>query len=114
MSENASRLKKLERNSTSTDRSKARISRDPVAFARSLGFEPDPWQRDLLTSTDERVILNCSRQSGKSTSVAILALHHALTTPGSVVLILSVAAAVRAAFRKDKHLLSQARLAGRQ
>jgi predicted phage terminase large subunit-like protein len=54
-----------------------------------LGFEPDPWQRDLLISTDERVILNCSRQSGKSTAVAILALHHALTTPSSVVLIIS-------------------------
>jgi predicted phage terminase large subunit-like protein len=60
-----------------------------VAFARLLGIEPDQWQRDLLTLTDERVILNCCRQSGKTTIVAVLALHHALTNPKSLVLIFS-------------------------
>jgi len=54
-----------------------------------LGIEPDPWQCDLLNATEERIILNCARQSGKSTIVAILALHHALLNPGSLVLILS-------------------------
>jgi predicted phage terminase large subunit-like protein len=54
-----------------------------------LNIEPDPWQRDLLISRDERVIINCSRQSGKSTIVAILALHHALLNPGAVVAIVS-------------------------
>jgi predicted phage terminase large subunit-like protein len=48
-----------------------------------------PRQCDLLTATDKYIILNCSRQSGKSTIVAILALHHALTTPGARVLIVS-------------------------
>jgi predicted phage terminase large subunit-like protein len=62
---------------------------DPVTFARQLNIDPDPWQRKLLTSTDEYVILNCSRQSGKSTIVAILALHHALLNPDSLILILS-------------------------
>jgi predicted phage terminase large subunit-like protein len=54
-----------------------------------LGIEPDPWQRDLLTSTDKRVILNCCRQSGKTTTVAISAFHYALTHPESLVLIVS-------------------------
>jgi hypothetical protein len=62
---------------------------DPVKFCQSLGLEPDPWQRDLLLSSEPRIILNCSRQSGKSTITAILALHHALNNPHSLVLILS-------------------------
>jgi phage FluMu gp28-like protein len=37
------------------------------------------------------VLLNCSRQSGKSTMSALLALHTALTEPGSLVLALAPA-----------------------
>jgi len=62
---------------------------DPTRFARTLDIDPDPWQRDLLLSTEKRIILNCSRQSGKSTITAILALHHALNAPGSLTLVLS-------------------------
>lgn len=40
-----------------------------------LGYHPDPWQADLLQSRDAKIILNCSRQSGKSTTCAALALH---------------------------------------
>jgi hypothetical protein len=62
---------------------------NPIKFAESLGIDPDPWQRELLLSTRKRVILNCSRQSGKSTITAVLALHHALNYPGALVLVLS-------------------------
>ena len=63
---------------------------NPVKFAQSsLGLDPDPWQRELLLSSEKRTILNCSRQSGKSTITAILALHHALNDPGALVLVLS-------------------------
>lgn len=65
------------------------LALNPIKFAQSLGLDPDPWQRDLLLSAESRVILNCSRQSGKSTITAILALHHALNNSGSLVLILS-------------------------
>jgi phage terminase large subunit-like protein len=34
-------------------------------------------------------MLNCSRQSGKSTITAILALHHALNNPRALLLVLS-------------------------
>lgn len=61
----------------------------PVKFAQSLGIEPDPWQADLLLSAKKRIILNCSRQSGKSTITAILALHHALNNLRALVLVLS-------------------------
>lgn len=68
-----------------------RLAYDRVAFASSLGIHPDDWQRDLLRSSSGRILLNCSRQSGKSTVSAILALHRALYYPGSLVLVLAPA-----------------------
>ena len=68
-----------------------RLALDRVAFARSLGLEPDPWQEDLLRSTSDRVLLNCCRQSGKSTMSGIIALHRALYHPGSLILCLAPA-----------------------
>src|SRR5215203_1658010 len=67
------------------------VGLDRVSFARSLGIEPDGWQADLLRSTSDRVLLNCSRQSGKSTISALIALHRALYYPGSLVLCLAPA-----------------------
>ena len=64
---------------------------DRVAFARSIGVEPDVWQGDLLRSSSERILLNCCRQSGKSTTAALIALHRSLYHPGSLVLILAPA-----------------------
>lgn len=62
---------------------------DPVHFARSCGVVPDAWQSDVLRSRDPRVLMNCSRQSGKSTTAAIIALHRAVHVPGSLVLVVS-------------------------
>ena len=62
---------------------------DPVAFSQRAGIEPDPWQARLLHSTAPRIVLNASRQSGKSTTTASLALHTALYEPGSLSLVLS-------------------------
>ena len=62
----------------------------PARFARdALGFTPDDWQADVLTSGAPRMLLNCSRQSGKSTTAAALALHRAIFYPGSLVLLVS-------------------------
>ncbi len=63
--------------------------RDAVMMARRAGITPDDWQSDLLRSDARQVILNCSRQSGKSTISAVLAVHKAVYTPGSLVLLLS-------------------------
>jgi len=68
-----------------------KLALDRVSFARSVGVEPDPWQVDLLRSSSERTLLNCSRQSGKSTMSAVIALHRALYRPGSLVLCLAPA-----------------------
>lgn len=64
-------------------------AKNPVMFARSLGLEPDPWQASMLASQSARIVLNCSRQTGKSTTAAIRALHRSLYRPGSLVLLLS-------------------------
>ena len=65
---------------------------DRVEFAAAAGLpDLDPWQERLLRSDAPRVLLNCSRQSGKSTMAGIVALHRAFTVPGSLVLILAPA-----------------------
>src|SRR5215203_4034395 len=68
-----------------------KLALDRAAFANRLGLEPDPWQEDLLRSTSDRVLLNCCRQSGKSTMTGIIALHRALYHPGSLILCLAPA-----------------------
>src|SRR5215208_96190 len=68
-----------------------KLALDRVSFAQRAGLEPDPWQRDLLESSSDRILLNCCRQSGKSTMTGIVALHRALYHPGSLVLCLAPA-----------------------
>ena len=68
-----------------------KLALDRVAFAEKLGIAPDEWQRDLLRSTSDRILLNCSRQSGKSTMTGVMALHRALYYPGSLILCLATA-----------------------
>ena len=61
---------------------------DIVAFAREkLGFVVEESQLQFLTSRAKRGIVNCCRQFGKSTVMAIKALHRALTVPGCLVLV---------------------------
>ena len=62
---------------------------DAVVFAERAGIIADPWQADVLRSSAPRMLLNASRQSGKSTTTAIIALHTAIYTPGSLILLLS-------------------------
>jgi hypothetical protein len=62
---------------------------EPVAFARSLGVEPDAWQADLLRSDKRQVAVCCSRQCGKSSTAALKATHRAVYHPGSLVLVVS-------------------------
>lgn len=63
---------------------------DPVAFAHYfLGIEPDAKQSVVLRSAAPQLILNCSRQWGKSTVSSVLALHKAYFEPRSLVLVVS-------------------------
>ena len=65
-------------------------SLDPVAFARErLRFLPDPTQSIVLASRSNQVILNCTRQWGKSTLTAAQAVFTAWHEPESLILVMS-------------------------
>ncbi|MBM9466090.1 terminase large subunit domain-containing protein [Nakamurella leprariae] len=62
---------------------------DPVLFARGLGFVAEEWQENLLRTQAEQVLVVAARQVGKSSTVALKALHVATYEPGSLCLIFS-------------------------
>lgn len=62
---------------------------DPVLLARDCGIEPDAVQSHLLTTNARKILLNCTRQFGKSTTAALLALHEALYHAPAMVIIVS-------------------------
>lgn len=62
---------------------------DPCRFARACGVVPDDWQTTVLRSRADRLLLNCSRQSGKSLTCAILAAWTVVYRPGALVLMLA-------------------------
>jgi Terminase large subunit, T4likevirus-type, N-terminal len=80
-------LRKIEAKQQISERSE--IPSYPVEFAMSVGIDPDEWQVEVLASDHPRKILCCGRQTGKSTVGAVLAIHEALTQPGSTVLIVA-------------------------
>jgi len=84
---------------------------DPAALATAAGLPPDPWQARLLRSRAPRILVNCSRQTGKSTATGVLAVHTALYEPGALVLLL--APTWRQAGELFRKCLSVYRAAGR-
>jgi hypothetical protein len=62
---------------------------DPALIAADCGLTLDPWQADLMRSSAPRVLLLCSRQSGKTTVTALIALATAVLQPSALVLIVS-------------------------
>jgi len=63
---------------------------DSVRWAHEiLDFRPDLWARSVMMSSAQYVIENVSRQAGKSTCSAAMAVHQAVFFPGSLVLVVS-------------------------
>lgn len=60
---------------------------NPILFSERIAFKLDNWQSDVLASVSKKIILNNSRQSGKSAVVALLACHKAINKAGSLILI---------------------------
>ena len=61
---------------------------DGAEFARvRLGFQADERQAEVLRSESKRGILNCSRQWGKSTVGAAMAVRRAMAKPRGVILV---------------------------
>ena len=66
------------------------VTDDVVAFAREvLGLRLDARQAELLGTRSRQVILNCTRQWGKSTMAAAKAVHRALRVAGSLTVIVA-------------------------
>lgn len=78
------------------------LRRDPANLFALTGRAPDPWQTALLRGESKRMLLLCSRQSGKSTTAAALALREALLYPGSLVLLLSPTQRQSGELHRDK------------
>jgi len=58
-------------------------------IAANLQLTPDRLQAEALDATEDRVLLLCTRQWGKSTIAAAKALHHALTTKNAFIIFAS-------------------------
>src|SRR5437899_12523806 len=56
---------------------------------RELGFKADPTQARVLETRSKRVLLNCTRQWGKSTVTAARAVHEAVKNAGSLTIAVS-------------------------
>lgn len=62
---------------------------EPLEFARSVRFDPDDTQLRILRSKARKILVNCTRQWGKSTIVALKVAHHLLTVAEAAVVIIS-------------------------
>jgi hypothetical protein len=84
----AARLTRLEAQ-TAALAGTAQVPSATELMALALGGAPDPWQVQVLQSAASRCLWNCSRQSGKSSCAAVMAVHTALVQPGALILLLS-------------------------
>ncbi len=85
---------------------------DILEFSASqLDFHPDPNQARLLASQSNQVILNCTRQWGKSTVAALRAVHLAVTKPDSLIVVTAPAERQSGEFlKKAKSFLYRCRI----
>lgn len=60
---------------------------DPSHYLESIGFNPFEWQKEVLRPGIPRLILNCARQSGKSTVIGSKVVHRAKYFPGSLIML---------------------------
>jgi len=66
------------------------VQLDPVTFVETyFDLHLDPWQKEVLKFRGSRLLLNCSRQSGKTTVAGLAALHRAVFKPGSLIIVVS-------------------------
>jgi len=56
---------------------------------KAYNMAPDKWQAELLRKHPQKTALLCSRQAGKSTVCAVMALHEAVFNDKALVLIIS-------------------------
>ncbi len=83
-------LDKIEQSIPRTESEKIleKIRQDGSQTMKLAGMTPDPWQERMLRSPfGMQMLINASRQSGKSQAGAALALREALTRPPALILV---------------------------
>jgi hypothetical protein len=65
------------------------LALDPARVMEAAGLAPDPWQTKLLRSGAKNHLLLCTRQAGKSTTTAALAVWSAVYESPALILLLS-------------------------
>jgi hypothetical protein len=65
----------------------ARMVGSPLAIAAQAGFTPYDWQEEILRSSAQTLLINCSRQAGKSLTTAMLIVAEFLRPDSTVVII---------------------------
>jgi phage FluMu gp28-like protein len=83
------RLRETDEKARNILRQKAEVSIDsPISFAETvLGIKPFPYQAELLEDNSKRIVACMGRQTGKTTTIAMKAIHFADTNPKVTVLI---------------------------
>jgi len=67
-----------------------KIKEDPVFFAKAvLDWHPFPYQEKLLSDQSKRIASCWGRQCGKTSTIAVKAIHFAFANPNSTTLIVS-------------------------
>src|SRR5258708_31016433 len=68
------------------------LALDPVRFAAAAGYpDLDSWQVQVLRARPRRLLLNCSRQVGKTLTAGLLAMHQSVYAPRSLTVVVAVA-----------------------
>lgn len=62
---------------------------DANFYSESVGVTTDEWQGEVITSESKNIIMLASRQSGKTTTVALKASKHVSQTPDRLSIILT-------------------------
>ncbi len=65
------------------------LALDPALIFSRAGMTPDPWQANVLRERAPQVLLNCSRQAGKSQTTAAIVLDEAISNAPALILVLS-------------------------
>lgn len=66
-----------------------RLWLDPSLVMSRAGIIPDEWQQALLAAFADKILVLCSRQVGKSTTVSALAVRKALIEAPALILVLT-------------------------
>jgi Terminase large subunit, T4likevirus-type, N-terminal len=66
-----------------------RVGFSILDMVEHLDIRLDGWQQTVLTTSTRQLLLNVTRQGGKSTVAALMGLHEIITLPDALVLVVS-------------------------